>query len=89
LDDACDALSEFCANVAQPTLAALVFHGVVKKRGDGFILVAAVNEHDGGDAEKVRDVWARRPLAKLRRVHARRVGQRAPESLPKRPLGRH
>ena len=73
LDDMRHPRAEFPSDLAQARLTALILHGVMQKRGDGFVLVAAMGEHGGGHAQKMRDVRPRGSFAELGCVQPRRV----------------
>lgn len=76
IDDVRDARAEFLANLAEPRQAALVFHRVVKERGDGHFFVAAVFDDNRCNAQKVADIRASRAFADLARVKERGIAKR-------------
>ena len=49
----------------------MVFHGVVRQRGNGLILVAAVLRHQRADAQQVADIGNLGSLAELRVMQCR------------------
>ena len=63
-------------------LGAAVLDGVVQQPGDGLVLVAAVGEDDGGDAEEMAEVGHRCPLAGLLAVGGGGVEERLFEPGP-------
>src|SRR2546427_11564427 len=87
LDDLRHPRPESPANVRERRPPALVLHGVVKKRGDGHVLVRAVLEGEAGDAEEAGDVGDPAALACLRCVEACGEEKGSPEA-PGEP-GRH
>jgi hypothetical protein len=48
--------------------AALIFHGIVQKRGDGLVLIATGFKDKCCDTHQVRDVWDIGSLSELRIV---------------------
>ena len=76
IDDARDAIAEFVADFVEAREAALVFDGVMQKRGDGFVFTAAVLNDDGRNTEQVPHVRLAFALAALVEVQLRRVTKR-------------
>lgn len=68
MDDLGNGLAETPPDFVKGFLSTLVLSGVVQKRTDGLILVAAMFDHDGRNADQVGDVRDRRALACLAAV---------------------
>jgi len=76
IDDARDAFAEFLTDFVETWETALVFNGIVQKRGDHFILAAAVLNDDGSDAKQVAYIRLAFALAALVQVQFRRIAKR-------------
>jgi hypothetical protein len=76
-------VAEYSSNLTETRQAALIFGSVVKERGNGHLFIAAVLDHQRGDAQKMTDVGPFGALANLARVNARSIAERALETARK------
>jgi hypothetical protein len=58
--------AEAPADLLEHSLSALVFHRIMKQRGDGLVFVSALLKDEGADTHQVGNVRDGRPLALLR-----------------------
>ena len=75
LDDRLDAIAEARADLVRAHLVRLVFQRVVQQRADRLVLVTAMFEHDGRDADEVRHIGDVAAFALLVLVQLRRPDQ--------------
>src|SRR6266850_5227075 len=76
IDDSCDVIAKFFADIAQSLRATAIFHRIMKQRADRVSLIRAVLKRDGSYAKNVRDERNSRFLARLISMRTRRINQR-------------
>jgi hypothetical protein len=83
-DDGRNAVTEALPNLIENRRATLVFHRVVQQRGNGFLLAAAVLDHQRCDGEQVGNIRNVARFAALIAVQAEGMHQRFFETSGKR-----
>jgi hypothetical protein len=80
LDNSRHACPKFSAYIGKPRLSALILYRIMQKRGDGFVLIAAMSQNHRCYAQQMSYIRTRSSLAELSGMDVCGVAERAPES---------